>query len=439
MTCLVTVALCALSLGADGLPPLRTVDGQFVDPEGREVILRGVNLISKDASAGYRSWQTEEDIARLREWGMNCIRLGILWDGVEPEPGKYDEAYLDYVAQRVEQARKHGLYVYLDMHQDLFSRKYSDGAPLWATLDEGKPHETGAVWSDAYLLSEAVQTAFDNFWANAPGTDGVGIQERYARMWAHVAARFADAPNVIGYDLMNEPFPGSVIQGIPMALATSPFLGVVSERMGKEFNMLEMAGQWYDPEGRSRLMALLGDQEVYKAFLSGQAKISQDFEREKLMPMYQRVAEAIRAVDSGGILFLETSYMCNAGVPSGIEPIVIDGKRDPQQVYAPHGYDIVVDTPDLAHSNAGRVALIFERHAEAAKRLNMPMLVGEWGAFGGADASVRPAVTQVVEQLDKYGCSDTYWEYGQYLLDASYLDLLKRPVPTHAYLAVPAE
>ena len=52
------------------------------------------------------------------------------------------------------------------MHQDLYSVLYADGAPKWATLTEGKPHKTGDIWSEAYMLSEAVQNAFDNFWAN---------------------------------------------------------------------------------------------------------------------------------------------------------------------------------------------------------------------------------------------------------------------------------
>jgi len=65
------------------------------------------------------------------------------------------------------------------------------------------------VWSDAYFTSPAVQTALDNFWKNAPAPDGVGLQEHYARAWAMLARRYAEEPAVIGYDLMNEPFPGS--------------------------------------------------------------------------------------------------------------------------------------------------------------------------------------------------------------------------------------
>lgn len=421
---------CTIQTRAATLPPIRTVDGRFLDAEGREVLLRGVNVISKNAKDRYRSWHEAEDFARLRDWGMNCIRLGILWDGVEPEPGVYDEDYLGYVASRIRLAAEHGLYVFLDMHQDLFSVKYSDGAPAWATLDEGKPHKTGAVWSDAYLVSPAVQTAFDNFWANAPAPGGLGVQEHYARMWAHVAARFKDEPNLIGYDLMNEPFSGSGVQRLPLVILGSPFAGMALERLGEAENGLDLISRWYDPAGRSAITALFGDIAFYRAFVDAQTAFSQAFERERLMPMYQRVADAIRAVDAGRILFLETAYLCNTGVPSGIEPVAgPDGQRDPRQAYAPHGYDIVVDTPDLAESNAARVELIFQRHAETAKRLGMPMLVGEWGAFGGAGEEIRPAVRQVLTQFDRHMNGDTYWEYGKWLPDAAYADLLARPGP----------
>jgi len=87
--------------------------------------------------------------------------------------------------------------------------KYSDGAPEWATLTDGKPHiAEGAVWSDAYFTSQAVHAAFDNFYANKPGPGGVGLQDRYAQAWRFLAEHYANNATVIGYDLMNEPFAG---------------------------------------------------------------------------------------------------------------------------------------------------------------------------------------------------------------------------------------
>ena len=41
------------------------------------------------------------------------------------------------------------------------------------------------------------------------GIGGVGLQDRYAAAWGHVASRFASAQHTIGFDLLNEPWPGT--------------------------------------------------------------------------------------------------------------------------------------------------------------------------------------------------------------------------------------
>ena len=121
-----------------GLSHLRVQGNRFVDAEGRQVLLHGMNVVSKSKAENYLSWHRADDFAKMRAWGMNCVRLGIIWDAIEPDPGRYDDAYLDGVSQRIEWAANHGLYVFLDMHQDLFSALYSDGAPEWATLHENQ-------------------------------------------------------------------------------------------------------------------------------------------------------------------------------------------------------------------------------------------------------------------------------------------------------------
>ena len=406
-------------------------DAKFIDIEGRQVLLHGINVINKNKAEGYVPWQTREDFARLRDWGMNCVRLGILWDGIEPEPGHYDEAYLKQIDARVQWAGDAGLYVMLDMHQDLFSVLYSDGAPEWATLTDGKPHTHGeGVWSDAYFTSPAVQAAFDNFWANTPGPDGVGIQDRFALAWQVVAKRYADNPAVLGYDLFNEPNPGSKSPEAQMAMVVA-FARLLRDKVGEQApSELEIISQWMKPDGRAALMRYLDDTDMYTKVIDAVEPIYAAFETSQLMPMYQRVAEAIRAVDANHILFLETSMAANMGVRSAIEPVVgRDGQRDPRQAYAPHGYDLVVDTPYQTQASHDRIALIFQRHAETATRLGMPTLVGEWGAYGGANADILPAAWAVVRQFEKHLASETYWEYGHYAVDAAYKDVLARPLP----------
>jgi endoglycosylceramidase len=81
--------------------------------------------------------------------------------------------------------------------------------PPWATLTDGLPNPPDP-FPTYYVTNPALQRAFDNFWANRPGPDGVPLQTHYATAMRTVAARFRWSPNVIGYEAMNEPWPGTV-------------------------------------------------------------------------------------------------------------------------------------------------------------------------------------------------------------------------------------
>jgi endoglycosylceramidase len=403
-----------------------TAGTQFLDPAGRPLILHGVNVVCKSREEGYVGDITPADFALIRSWGMNCVRLGIFWDGLEPTPGKLDEAYLDRVARLIGWAAAEGLYIVLDMHQDLYSVKFSDGAPAWATLDEGKPHTKGAVWSDAYYTSEAVQTALDHFWANSPSPAGVGLQEHYARAWRRVAERFKEERSVVGFDLMNEPFPGK--DGGKLLLTLMARLAQeLSARPGSSVIQLEeLAAMQGTAEGRKQITSWLGDLDLYQRMLEAGTPLMQEFERNRLQPFYQRVARAIREVNPHHILFLCPSMSANLGIPSALEPLRgAPGRRDPLQAYAPHGYDIVVDTPLQDLTSQARVKLIFNRHAEFAQRHQLPMWVGEWGAYY-LDPRAAEAARQVVQLFETHGCGDAYWHYSRALTNSPLLPALSR-------------
>jgi endoglycosylceramidase len=400
----------------------------FLDPSGKPLLFHGINVVNKSKDQGYTENITSADFARIRSWGMNAVRLCIFWDGLEPRPGHFDQAYLERIATLVEYAKQQGLYVLLDMHQDLYSVKFGDGAPLWATLDESKAHTTGAEWSDAYYESEAVQTALDHFWANSPGPDGMGLQDHYAKAWQLVASRFKDEPDVIGYDLMNEPFPGQDAGRMEQATLTR-----LSELLAKRPHQAHPSPQeLFDmedkPEGRRQIMKWMGDMTLFEGMLEAGSPIMQDFDRTRLTPMYARVRKAIRQVDARHILFLEPDMSANLGFRSAIAPLVDDeGRRDPQQAYAPHVYDIVVDTESLDLINHARIDLIVQHHQEFSVRSAMPMLVGEWGAF-----YLNPAATiatrYIVRQFDNAECGDMFWAYRRELVHWPGLEALKRPL-----------
>lgn len=104
---------------------VRVSGNRFVDEQGRHVILHGINMVCKDKSRNYIGDWGDTDFAKLKQRGFNVIRLGVIWDGVEPEPGTYDLVYLERLRSLIRLANRHGLHVYLDMHQDLFTSRLS--------------------------------------------------------------------------------------------------------------------------------------------------------------------------------------------------------------------------------------------------------------------------------------------------------------------------
>lgn len=185
----------------------------FTDETGRVVLLHGTNFVQKfppiaPSAAGFG----EDDVAYLAEQGFNALRLGAVFGAIMPEPGRIDQAYVDSVAETARLLARHGIYVQLDFHQDGYGPyTYGNGFPEWATLTDGLPNPADP-FPTYYVTNHAMQRAFDNFWENVPGPDGVPLQTHYAAAVRAVAAAVADEPLVLGYDLMNEPWSGSIYE-----------------------------------------------------------------------------------------------------------------------------------------------------------------------------------------------------------------------------------
>ncbi|NND07055.1 MAG: cellulase family glycosylhydrolase [Saprospiraceae bacterium] len=406
-------------------------EDRFVDDQGRHIILNGINVVSKSKADGYIFDGGTNFYKKLRNLGINCIRFIIIWDRLEPSPGQYNKAYLQEIDACIEQAGNAGIFVVLDMHQDLFSVKYSDGAPEWATLDEGKQHTTGAIWSDAYMLSEAVQTSFDNFWENRPAPDGIGLQDHYAALWQHIAKRYKDNPTVIGYDLMNEPFPGSSALQSTLTLLQA-YGQLHADLTGVQLTEEKLGELWANEEKRMGVLEVLSTKDNYDRVFSTLYPLNSLFETEHLQPMYQKVSHAIRAVDQQSILFLEHSYFSNTGVESSIRRVTLpNGNEDPLVAYAPHGYDLVTDTKAVAAASDERVAYIYNQIKETGSRLNMPIWLGEWGAFYGNSESVVPAAKNAISLIEEHLFGQAYWSYGKGTEDLVYYkNIITRTYPS---------
>jgi endoglycosylceramidase len=196
--------------------PLGARCGRLVDPEGRVVVLRGVNArvqgifdVTWDPTqpplmplTGF----TADDAAGIRAFGFDALRLPLNWSGVEPTAdGGFDEAYLDKVAEVVGFCRDAGVRVLLDLHQDDYSKMMGgDGAALWAVQPPPKTLGPPPPGQNP-LFDVDVLNAYDTFFGTS--AEGATLRDRFVAMATHVAARFEGDPAVVGLEIYNEPPP----------------------------------------------------------------------------------------------------------------------------------------------------------------------------------------------------------------------------------------
>ena len=153
------------------------IDGPcFKDESGRTLLLRGVNLggsskvpytpngatYIREGFFDHRQVsfvgrpfpleEADEHFARLRKWGLTFLRFLVTWEAVEHAgPGVYDQEYLDYLHAVVAKAAQHGIRLFIDPHQDMWSRfSGGDGAPGWTFeavgMDTTRFQPTGAAF-----------------------------------------------------------------------------------------------------------------------------------------------------------------------------------------------------------------------------------------------------------------------------------------------------
>jgi endoglycosylceramidase len=190
--------------------PLHADGALIKDGSGRAVLLRGVNATGDAKVPPFRTITSAGLLDPLPGWGINTLRLLFNWEAFEPTRCSYDASYLAYYEQVVTWARARNLYVIVDFHQDAYSRftlgGCGEGFPSWAVassvgLQTPKNDESCASWGAAMLFDTAHHATWSAF-----HKDTEGARTRFVEMARAVADRMSRHANVIGYELINEPW-----------------------------------------------------------------------------------------------------------------------------------------------------------------------------------------------------------------------------------------
>jgi endoglucanase len=193
------------------LPMLRASGTQWVQEDGKQILLRGTNLgnwlvqefwMMGQGSNGvtdqctlenkltdrfsyaekerlmklyHDSWITSRDWDQMRSFGLNVVRVPFLWSVIEDEkkPMNLRANAWEYLDKSINEAEQRGMYVILDLHG--------------AVGGQGTADHTGCAGQNKY-------------WSTPE------YISRTKWLWEQIARRYKDRNAVAAYGLLNEPW-----------------------------------------------------------------------------------------------------------------------------------------------------------------------------------------------------------------------------------------
>lgn len=387
--------------------------GHFLDTEGRVRVFHGLNAVFKEppfyppfarngtgtCKANPRYTMCPEEISQLyNDWGFNVIRLGVLWNAVQPAEGEIDHAYLSTMKDLIEQLAAHGIYTIVDAHQDAMGSLFcGEGVPNWVvskalalakwnssdprtasrsfpypfkfniSIDKttGYPNHTDCMRNNffAYYFTVESSAAWQSLY-NEPE-----LWAHFGQSWAAVAAALSSVDKVLAYELINEPPPGDLYKF------------------------------WKDPLHPAR-------------FLS---------DEKNLAAMYNAVHEHIRREDNDTIVMFESVVLDTyLGIlPLRSESDFVTSPGGPaytdRAVYSYHLYCTNDDQgrPSKMPFCKDLLQNVWKGIQPTIKRLNTGAFLTEMGA-SGVDADSRELLQAVLDQADDGLQSWAYWTYKDF-------------------------
>ncbi|KAI9352201.1 glycoside hydrolase superfamily [Obelidium mucronatum] len=342
----------------------------FIDELGRSRIFRGTNVVSKAfpyvpdtaVNADPKLSFNQKDVNLLASIGSTAIRLGVMWPGVEPTKGNYNQTYLDEIAKIVKMCSDAGIYVLLDFHQDVFSEQFcGEGVPSFVVKRESGPIAFPVPLSSPYSvdanglpsytdckkfnwpLYHAATVVGKNYQRLYSNTDGV--RDAFTEYWKVVAKTLLPYKNILGYDLINEPWSGD----------TTGNLGLLNPAVANS---------------------------------------------ENLQPFYDAVAAGIRSVDPNALIHFESVTLIHDEV--GFTKVPGGSEYAKKSVFNFHYYSDAQSKFDINATIGLRV--------NTAKALNCGAFLSEYEMGWGSGDRI-PEIQNTLQSADFHLVSTTGWEY----------------------------
>lgn len=341
-------------LNQDDLADFQVEGKEIIDEHGRQIILRGANAGGRSKLPPFFPFDPEPDFdTALNEYadvleslGFNVVRLLIMYEAAEPDRGTYNEDYLEKYDRMVAAFARRGFRIIVDSHQDVFSRRFcGDGFPDWMIPEKYRhfPHRSDCkAWELSYV-SLKTGRSFDRLWANEDG-----ILDRYVEFFGMLAQRYRDEKAVIGFEPINEPYPG--------------WWGLLHYK------------RWHD---------------------------------ERLYTFYEDVGKAVHSADPRFMIFTDICPIENPG----LREMGRRTPEIKNLVMAPHYYDMGYMKFGPFNLGGGIEAMRagLKKHLALAEKWQTPAFIGEYGVSMHRD-DAEQYLTRLYTVFDELQLSGTIWE-----------------------------
>ena len=348
--------------------------------------------------------------------------------------GTYNETYIQNVVNFVSKLNDHDVYVILDMHQDCWSPRYCDAhgipseyaqgyntsdyqpggsraypEPVVKPTYDSKGHITNCNevgqhifgWATCYI-TYAIGAASQRLYNNDQG-----IMDRFGKFWQLIASRVKNYPNVVGYELLNEPWLGDVPLSITELTPKNPYWDL-----------------WFP-------------------------KVS---DRKNMAKMYQTLHSYIRQVDNESIIFFEPATGGNFldAFPVGFEEGPGGIEYNDRQALSYHVYCPFVDTKNASDfiqyliRNLSIDACdilndaMYDVRRDDTTKLNLAGFLTEFGN-AGSGVPAEDIIDFAAAKMDDFHHGWTYWYLtpDPEIRNSTVIRALARPFP-HKIAGVPS-